>query len=95
MIETIVSFIVVSGLLGLATNVFVSAVKKLRELGLAYAKMFAPRTWAALTSLVLVVITVLMGGDVDTNEVTQYVEVLVYAFGSWLTAHVIHKSNQI
>lgn len=95
MIETIVGFVVVSGLLGVVANILVSALKKLRKLGIKYAGVFTPRTWAALSSLSLVVASVLMGGEVDVNEVTQYLEVLAYAAGTWLTAHVIHKTNKI
>ena len=95
MIETIVGFVIVSGMLGVVANILVSTLKKLRKLGLSFAGVFAPRTWAALSSLGLVVLTVLMGGEADMNEVTQYLEVLALAGGSWLTAHVIHKTNSI
>lgn len=95
MVETIIGFIVMSGVLGLVANILVSFVKKFREMGIGYVRVFSPRTWAALSSLTLVLATVLAGGEADLNEVTQYLEVLVYSGSTWLSAHLIHRANSI
>jgi hypothetical protein len=95
MIETIVGFVIASGILGLLANYIVTFAKWLRAKGVERMRGVDPRALAAVASLVLSIGKVIAGGEVDVNEVTMYLEVIATFGTTWLVAHFTHKSNSV
>jgi predicted PurR-regulated permease PerM len=91
--ETILTIIIASGILGFAANWFVNIAKKLRDI--AEVERLDPRIVNAVVSLVLAFVTIIAGGDVSQHELQAAFEVLVTAGLSFGVAHFTHRANSI
>lgn len=94
MMETIISLIIASGVLGFLANWIVSAAKWLRNTGIQRLNI-DPRLIAGVTSLVLAFTQVVAGGDPDTPAIISSLEVIATAGGAWLVAHLTHRANSL
>jgi len=95
MTETIIGFIIASGVLGLAANYIVSFAKWLRSVGVKNLSGIDPRALAAIASLVLAVGDMALTGNFDANQVTSYLEVISTWVVTWGVAHFTHRSNAV
>jgi positive regulator of sigma E activity len=91
--ETILTIIIASGILGFAANWFVNVAKYARDY--AGVSRIDPRIVNAVVSLVLAFVTVIAGGDVSQHELQAAFEVLVTAGLSFGVAHFTHRANSI
>lgn len=92
--ETILAFIIASGILGFLANWIVSIAKYLREQGIERLNI-NPRIIAASASIVLAFVQVVAGGDADIASLQSALEILVTAGGTFAVAHWTHRANSI
>lgn len=91
--EIFISILVASGAIGTISNLMVSSVKKLANLSNSYISN--PRLVNAGFSLLLSLIAVAAGHQADMGAIQESLTIIVTAGGSWLVAHVLHRSNSL
>ncbi len=95
--ETILAFIIASGVLGFLANWIVSAAKALREAARREGTRLNidPRTTAAVVSIALAFINVVTGGEADLVSLQSALELIVGAVITFAVAHLTHRANAL